>query len=89
MEPKYCGQFEILAKVGLVAYQLALPPTIKVHNGFHVSILKRYIHDATHVINWNVIQVQPEGEFQAGPVSILNRREFLLQNHTIGQLKVQ
>ena len=57
---RYCGPFEILAKVGSVAYQLALPPNIKVHNVFHVSILKRYVHDASHVIDWNVIYVKPE-----------------------------
>ena len=53
--PRYCRPFEILAKEGMVAYQLSLPPTIKVHHVFHISILKRYIHDATHVIDWNVI----------------------------------
>ena len=36
------------------------------HNVFHVSVLKRYIHDATHVIDWNVIQVEPVGEFLVG-----------------------
>ena len=55
LAPRYCGPFEILAKVGSVAYQLALPPSIKVHNLFHVSILKRYFHDVSHVIDWNVI----------------------------------
>ena len=63
----YCGPFEILAKVGPVAYQLALPPNIKVHNVFHISILKRYVHYVSHVIDWNVIQVEPEGKFQVGP----------------------
>ena len=55
LAPSYCGPFEILAKVGLVAYQLALPPNIKLHNVFHVSILKRYVHDVSHAIHWNVI----------------------------------
>ena len=50
LTPTYCGPFEILEKVGAVAYQLALPPTIKVHNIFHVSTLNKYIHDATNVI---------------------------------------
>ena len=59
LAPRYCGIFEILAKVGLVAYQLALPPNIKVHNVFHVSILKKYVHDDSHVIDWNMIQVEP------------------------------
>ena len=56
---RYCGPFEILDKVGLIAYQLALPPSIKVHNVFHVSIFKIYAHDVSHVIDWNVIQVEP------------------------------
>ena len=80
LTPRYCGPFEILAKVGLVAYQLALPPNIKVHNLFHVSILKIYVHDVSHVIDWNVIQVEPEGEFQVGPEHVLDRREILLRN---------
>ena len=66
LAPMYCGPFEILSKVGPVAYQLALPTNIKVHNVFHISILKIYIHDVSHVIDWNVIQVEPEGEFQDG-----------------------
>ena len=52
---RYFGPFGILAKVGPVTYQLALLPMIKVHNVFHVSILKKYVHDATHVIDWNFI----------------------------------
>ena len=55
LAPKYCGPFEILAKVGSVAYELALPPFIKLHNVFHVSILKIYVHDVSHVIYWNII----------------------------------
>ena len=51
LEPKYCGAFEFMDKVGLVAYELVLPPTIKVHNFFHISILKRYIHYVTLVID--------------------------------------
>ena len=58
LEPKYGKGFEILAKVGLVAYQLSLPPNIKVDNVFYVSILKRYDHDISHVIDWNVIKVE-------------------------------
>ena len=53
----------MLANIGPVAYQLALPANIKVHDVFHVSLLNKYIHDATHIIDWNVIQVEPEGEF--------------------------
>ena len=53
LAPRYCEPFEILSRMGQVAYQLALPPNLKVHNVFHVPVLKKYVHDATHVINWN------------------------------------
>ena len=89
LAPRYCRPFEILAKVGSVAYQLALPPNIEVHNLFHVSILNRYVLDVSHVIDWNVIQVEPDEEFQVGLEYILDRRELLLQNRTIIQFKVQ
>jgi len=76
LAPRYYGPFEILARVGPVAYQLALPASIRVHNIFHVSLLKKYVHDATHVLDWDVIQVEPE--------CILDKRELTLWNRTIG-----
>eukprot|EP00253_Pinus_taeda_P016605 PITA_16605 len=50
LAPRYCGPFQILARVGPVAYQLALPSHIRVHNVFHVSVLKKYVYDPKHVI---------------------------------------
>ena len=63
LAPRYCGPFEILSRIGHVAYQLALPLNLRVHNVFHNSILKKYVHDATHVINWNNVQVESQGDF--------------------------
>eukprot|EP00253_Pinus_taeda_P010363 PITA_10363 len=57
LAPRYCGPFQILARVGPVAYQLALPSHIQVHNVFHVSVLKKYVYDPRHVIRWQEIQV--------------------------------
>jgi len=80
--PTFCGPFEILARIGLVAYQLALPTNLKIHNVFHVTLLKNYVHNPTHMINWNKVHVETKGKFQAEPLRILDRREIALRNRT-------
>ena len=77
---RYCGLFEILERIGHVAYMLALPTSMPIHNVFHVSLLKKYIPDANHVIDWNVIQVEQEGVLQVYLVHILDRKSKQLQN---------
>eukprot|EP00253_Pinus_taeda_P019182 PITA_19182 len=86
---RYCGPFQVLARVGPVAYQLALPSHIWVHNIFHVSILKKYVYDPRHVIRWQEIQVEPEGEVLVEPLNILDWRELQLRKRVITQVKVQ
>jgi hypothetical protein len=86
---RYCGSFEILERIGPVAYMLSLPASMCIHNVFHVSLLKKYVPDANHVIDWNVIQVEQEGDFQVQPVAYWIRKIKLLQNRAIGIVKVQ
>jgi hypothetical protein len=86
--PRYCGPFEILDRVGPVVYRLALPPTVKAHNVFHVPLLNKYVHDSNHITNWSVIQVEPEGEFMLEPNCIIDRKETPLRNRTIAQVKM-
>ena len=82
--PRYCGPFEILSTIGQIAYQLSLPSNLRVHNIFHISVLKKYVYDATHVLNWTDVQMEPEGYFLVEPDCILEQREIILWNHTIG-----
>ena len=50
--PRFIGPFEILERVGIVVYRLALPPSMSgVHEVFHVSMLRRYTPDPTHVVD--------------------------------------
>jgi hypothetical protein len=65
---RFCGPFEILDIIGPVAYILALTASMNVHNVFHVSLLKKYVHDPNHVIDWHLIQVEIEGDFQVQPM---------------------
>jgi hypothetical protein len=76
----FCGPFEILERIGPIAYMIALPTSMSIHNVFHVSLLNKYIPDANHVIDWNVIQVKQEGAFQVHPACILDRKIKKLWN---------
>ena len=79
----FCGPFEILTKKGQVVYELDLPAHIKVHNVFHASLLNKYVSDTKHVIDWSLLQVEPEGEFVPEPLHILDKREVQLRKRTI------
>ena len=41
LESRYCGPFEILSRMGRVAYQLALLPNLRVHNVFQIFVFKK------------------------------------------------
>ena len=89
LEPKYCGPFDVLDQLGPIPYRIAFPFNMRSHNVFHVSLLKKDVHDPEHVIDWNVIKVEPKGEFEVEPLCILDRKVTFIWNHTIGQIKVQ
>ena len=49
LSPRFIGPFEILERIGIVAYRLALPPSmLGVHEVFHVSMLREYTPDPAH-----------------------------------------
>jgi hypothetical protein len=61
---KLCGSIEIFDRIGLVTYMIALSASMNMHNVFHVSFLKKHVHDPNHVIDRNLIEVEPKGYFQ-------------------------
>ena len=64
-----------MERKGPVAYRLALPDYLRcMHDVFHVSVLRHYISDPTHVIDMNSLQVSDEGALIAEPIRILDQR---------------
>jgi len=58
LSPWFIGPFEVLQKVGSVAYRLALPPSLQgIHDVFHVSSLRKYVPDPDHVVRYEPLQV--------------------------------
>ena len=58
LSTRFIGPYEILERIGPVAYRLALPPELaKLHDVFHVSILRRYRSDESHILPVQEIQV--------------------------------
>ena len=87
--PRFIGPFEILERIGSVAYWLALPPSmLGVHEVFHVSMLRKYTPDPAHVVDWGQIEVETDGTFEEGPVCIVDSRDQVLQRKTVRLVRV-
>ena len=87
--PRYIEPFKILERVGTVAYQLALPPSMSgVHEVFHISMLRKYTLDIAHVVDWEDITVDTDGTFEEGPVRIMDSQDQDLQRKTLKLVKV-
>ena len=69
---RFIGPYEVIEKVGPVAYRLALPPKLeKIHSVFHVSMLRRYLTDPSHVVFSETIELKPNLTYEEEPVEIL------------------
>ena len=89
LSPRYTGPFEILGRVGAVAYQLALPPSMSgVHNMFHVSMLRKYIAYPSHILRHQELQISSVVKYEEQPVQILDKKTKQLRNKTISLVKV-
>lgn len=71
LSPKFIGPYEILERVGEVAYRLALPPELeRVHKVVHISQLRRYISDPSHVLQLEILHLDDKLSYKEVPVEI-------------------
>ncbi|KAL5540705.1 hypothetical protein UlMin_045820 [Ulmus minor] len=86
---RFIGPYEILERIGKTAYQLALPLSLSaVHNVFHVSMLKKYVHDPSHVLQQEPVEIDEKLSYEERPFEILDRKSKELRNKTIHLVKV-
>ncbi|XP_060961742.1 uncharacterized protein LOC133031959 [Cannabis sativa] len=74
---------------GQVAYHLALPPTLaETHNFFHISMLRKYVPDPTHVLKYENLNLQQDMSYMARPVRVIEKGTKVLRNKTIPLVKI-
>ncbi|XP_059067629.1 uncharacterized protein LOC131858412 [Cryptomeria japonica] len=75
--------------IGPVASRLAFPPSLsRIHDVFHVLVMRLYHTDIMHVLDWNALQVK-DGHLSMEPVRILQHKEMSLRGQSIEQVRVQ
>ncbi|GJX86858.1 putative reverse transcriptase domain-containing protein [Tanacetum coccineum] len=90
LAPRFFGPFEIIEKVGPVAYQLDLPKELNgVHDTFHVSNLKKCLADPTLQVSLDEIRVDAKSNFVEEPVEILEREFKKLKRSRFAIVKVR
>ena len=89
LSPRFIGPFEILERICMVAYRLVLSPSmLSVHEGFHVSMLRKYTPNPAHVVDWGHIEVDTDETFEEGPVCILDSCDQVLRHKTVRLVRV-
>ncbi|KAA3484508.1 DNA/RNA polymerases superfamily protein [Gossypium australe] len=89
LSPLFIGPYEIIERIGPVIYWLVLPLELeKIHNVFHVSMLRGYRSDPSHVIYPAEIEIQPDMTYNEELIRILARKVKELRNKSIGLVKV-
>ncbi|GJT22531.1 hypothetical protein Tco_0892468 [Tanacetum coccineum] len=86
---KYVGPFQVLAKVGAIAYKLELPQELSiVHNTFHVSNLKKCYADEPLAVPLDRLHLDDKLQFVEEPVEIIDREVKWLRKNCVPIVKV-
>ena len=91
LHPRYIARYKIIGRVGEVAYRLELPPEMeRIHNVFHVSMLKKCLTDSTQVIEAPLeeVELREDLSFQVKPIAILDSQVKKLRSKEVPMVKV-
>ena len=89
LSPRNVGPYNILQRVGEVAYELALPVELaSVHPVFHFSMLKKYLGDPESILPVEGFGVDEDFSYEEVPFEILYQQVKRLRNKEIATAKV-
>ena len=89
LSPRFIRSYEVLERIGPVSYRLALPLELaKLPNVFHVSMLRRYRSDESHILPVQDVQVQVDLSYDEEPKTILALEVKQLRNKKVLLVKV-
>ncbi|KAA3487716.1 pol protein [Gossypium australe] len=89
LSPKFIGPYRVLKRVRPVAYQLELPSELsQIHDVFHVSMLRRYRSNPSHIVPVEEIEVRPNLSFEKKPVQIMDRDVKVFRRKSVPLVKV-
>ncbi|XP_070015702.1 uncharacterized protein [Nicotiana sylvestris] len=90
MSRRFIGPFKVFRGIGEVSYELALPPSLSgEHPVFVISMLRKYIDDPSHVLDFSMVQLDGDLTYNVERVAILEWQVRKLRSKDISSVKVQ
>jgi hypothetical protein len=90
LSPRFIELYEILERVGAVAYRLALTPNLSaIHPIFHVSMLRKYMSDSSYVLEVYLVELRDDMTYEVQLKAIVDRQVRKLRSKDITSVKVR
>jgi len=85
---RYIGHYQIMSRVGEVAYKLDMPQNMRLHKVFHVSQLKRHVPNPDAIISEPIPELKTNLTYPEGPLEIGEQRIRKLKQRLIPQVQL-
>lgn len=89
VKPQICRTVSNFGKDWISVYRLAVPPKFAgIHDVFHVLMLKKYVNDPSHIVDFQELEVQEDMSIENQPVRITDRRDQVLREKVISLVRI-